>query len=238
MLPKYIIFDWDNTLADSSYIMKEAMDKTLSVLKKYGADIKENLPNYWHLSLLEVIKNPSGDLHKIGESLYFFYYQSSNIRNIKLFSGVVDLLQYLHENNVKLYVISNKRNYFLYREIMHLGISQFFERIHGVGDSVYFKPSREVVFHTLGKEVPGHHIVFVGDSYVDLMCAQSCQCEFILVNHYKNNKSDSNQNIFSNIIINTQEKLVDSTKITEVDSFHVLLSRIKNLVDPHERVFV
>ncbi len=230
MLPKHIIFDWDDTLADSSLAMKDVMDKTLLILEKYGAQIEREHRNYWNLSLCEVVKNLPLYLKKIGEVLYFYYYQKIDLKNIKLFTNSIILLKYLKKKNVKLYIISNKKSYILHKEVTYLKVSKFFERIHGSGDSEHSKPSKEVILNILGDKKPRSSVFFVGDSHADWMSAKLYKCKFILLNHYKNARKEK-RHFFDLNLLNANDK----NKIVELNSLNSLLEYIKQLDIPYKR---
>jgi phosphoglycolate phosphatase len=85
------------------------------------------------------------------------------------------VLELLHTKPVYVGVVSNKRGINLRKEIEHLGWNGYFDSIVGADDAKRDKPHPDPVHLALKESglVPGPHVWFVGDSEIDLECAQA-----------------------------------------------------------------
>lgn len=175
---KYIVFDLDGTLLDTLKDLNEACNYALT---KY---------NYPTVTLLEtksfigngiknlILKSLKGNVEKLDivfEAFVEYYFNNYNVYT-KPYDGVLDLLNYLKKNNVRLAVVSNKNQYCLER-LCEEHFKDFFEIIIGDSNKVTRKPS------TMGLELVCkkfdcklNDLVYIGDSGVDYETVKNANC--------------------------------------------------------------
>ncbi len=181
--PQALIFDWDNTLVDSWGAIAEAMNYTRKAF---------NLP-LW--SLDEVRANCTRAARDsfpewFGEKwkkAYDIYYQGFDEvrrkRKITPLAGAVELLQWLKQEGLPTFVVSNKRGDYLRIEADKLNWQEYFVAIVGAQDAPRDKPHRDHVDHALDKGgiAASEAVWFVGDSETDMLCARNAGCTPILI---------------------------------------------------------
>ena len=180
--PKMILFDWDNTLMDTTPVLFKAF----CAMRKYY-----NLPEYsmeeyqarTGLSLRETFPDLFGQRWEEAKQVYLQAYQENHLSLLTPFDKAYELITYAYEKIGKLGVVSNKTNFILQEEIDHLGWGGFFYAVVGAGDADKDKPAPDPVF----KALEGTGIVyeqgalsepvwFVGDGDADMLCAKASGC--------------------------------------------------------------
>lgn len=99
----------------------------------------------------------------------FNAHEGSNSGNI--FEGAMKFLQFLKDQGIKLVIVSNEINFRLKKQLKELHVDNLFDVVLGVGDTVYFKPSKklgQIVIEKLGGKEQNPYIWMVGDSMRDL----------------------------------------------------------------------
>lgn len=186
---EYIVFDWDNTLADTSEQMKNLMDQTVKVLLNKGAHIKINLEwGYWNKSLDELMHFESKKLLAEGKIIYNKFMSESTDHNIKVFEGATSLLTFLKSKGKRLFVISNKEETLLHKQIKNCNLWSYFEKVSGPCPiSGISKPSAKVFSNTIGSDILPKVVLLIGDSRIDEETAKNFDCRFMYVNNQKFN---------------------------------------------------
>lgn len=178
--PKAILFDWDNTLVDTWPVIHEALHNTFTAMglepwsletvkKRVAKSMRDSFPEVFGANWEEAAK------------IYQKAYQAIQLEKIKPLPGAEDTLALLRSMNMNVAVVSNKRGVNLRKEVTHLGWDKYFYTLVGSDDSAKDKPHPEPVIHAL-KPVglsPSADCWFVGDSVIDLECAQNTGCKAI-----------------------------------------------------------
>ncbi|GHM58758.1 MAG: haloacid dehalogenase [Candidatus Mesenet longicola] len=174
-IPKAIVFDWDNTLIDSQQSVSAAINHTL---KQMGSDnLQASRHNY--VSRKEFLVNLFGDGWQEAGAIYQQYLdQQSPLKDLSLNPGVVEMLRNLTQYNLYLAIVSNKDGNNLREEVAYLGLSHYFKKVVGSGDTPEDKPSPLPLLFALEDSniKPSNEVLFVGDSITDVHCAQNANC--------------------------------------------------------------
>ncbi|GAJ45945.1 phosphoglycolate phosphatase [Holospora elegans E1] len=172
-----VFFDWDGTLVDTVFSGLSMINSFLSLKGK--SQIVEDL----------YIVSPSLSVRDAFRSLFTPDEYSEAVRDFKLFldqrvtdvlpfDGVKSLLDFLYDREVPMGIVSNQYGDVLRRQVKQLEWERYFFYISGSGDWEQDKPSALPLIETLrnsGVE-PGKSVFFVGDSLVDMVCAQHAGC--------------------------------------------------------------
>jgi phosphoglycolate phosphatase len=183
VLPKAILFDWDNTLVDSWSVIHAAMNHTLVELG-HEPWSRVEIEARARLSLRDSFPALFGAESPRAEKLFYDYFASIHLSHLVALPGAGDLLEYLAARQVYLAVVSNKRGSFLRKEAAHLGWDRYFSVLAGAGDAVRDKPALEHVELALASAEgvsAGSDVWFVGDTDIDLRCAHQASCIPVLV---------------------------------------------------------
>ena len=184
VFPKAILFDWDNTLVDSWESCFHATNAVFSHFKKKTLTIEE----YFKLTPVSVRDFYAEWLipedAKKAETLFYHTLCSNNLHTLRPFSEAQNLLRWLFGKKIYVGVVSNKEGDILRQEVSHLGWGKYFSKVIGSRDAEKDKPSPFPILKALsGSDIEASHDVwFVGDSHIDMRCAQQAGCVPIGVN--------------------------------------------------------
>ncbi|HEX9447322.1 MAG TPA: HAD family hydrolase [Dongiaceae bacterium] len=182
-LPRAILFDWDNTLVDSWAVIHAALNHTLGEMGHAiwsRADIESRVRS----SLRDSFPMLFGADWPKAEKLFYDFFGAIHLRHLTPLPGAQELLEHLSDRGIYLAVVSNKRGAFLRKEAAHLGWDRHFAVLAGAGDAARDKPAREHVDLALQAAAgvsAGPEVWFVGDTDIDLNCAQNAGCIPVLV---------------------------------------------------------
>lgn len=197
VFPDAFIFDWDNTLVDSWDAIEVAMNHTLAHLGRPSwtrAEIKKNCTRAARVSFPEWFLDRSQE----ATDVYYAKFREVQMLNLKPMPGAEKLLLWLHERGIPNFVVSNKKNVFLHDEVKTIGFAKYFIAVAGSLDAPIDKPAREHVDFVLQKGGLRAHkdIWFVGDSPIDVLCAQNANCTPVLLGEESEAKRLSVQLVF------------------------------------------
>lgn len=124
-----------------------------------------------------------GARHQEASIFFSKTYKIAAQNNLRTFECAHNLLDMLRENEIYVAAVSNKEGHHLRSEARILNIDTFFQKMVGSQDTHADKPSPVPLLEALAPSQlePGAHIWFVGDSEVDVLCAQNAGCTPILI---------------------------------------------------------
>ncbi|MCD7952364.1 MAG: HAD-IA family hydrolase [Synergistaceae bacterium] len=166
---KAVIFDFDMTLADSSYAIHHCSNllarkfglKEISrevVLAGIGLPIEDCWRLYW------------GDFKDEWLSYYRNEFRGVEQTGIRLFPNTVASLEKLRGAGIKTGVVSNRR--FARRVLDATELTPYMDVIVGLEDVTNAKPDHEALFKAVGKlGVAAGEAVYVGDTDIDMRTA-------------------------------------------------------------------
>lgn len=179
--PKAVLFDWDNTLVDTWPVIHQALNETMRfmnheewTLEYVKANVKKSMRDSFPALF--------GDDWKKAADKYQESYRAIQLQQIKPLEGAEELLKALKKTGWYVGIVSNKKGPSLRRELDHLGWNQYFKAAIGSEDSPHDKPHPAPVQEALKDTTltSGAHVWFVGDTAIDLECAQITRCTPIL----------------------------------------------------------
>lgn len=178
--PRAILFDWDNTLADTWPIIYRSLVSTLTEMGHEAWTLEEVRAGKMgiHRSLRESFPEIFGEQWEQAREIYYRHFLSCHLAEIGALEGVEEVLKYLQTLPVYTAIVSNKTGAYLREEVEHLGWTPYFRRIVGATDAAYDKPHADPVHLALSGSgiTPGKDVWFIGDSETDLECAGNTGC--------------------------------------------------------------
>jgi phosphoglycolate phosphatase len=202
--PKGIIFDWDNTLADTWPLIQTAIDKTMIEMGKepWGLEkVRDNVHKSMRESFPEIFGN---DWVRAGE-IYKNSYRSINLEKISLLPNALELINFIDSKAILQFVVSNKIGTTLRSEIKKIGIEKKFFSLIGAQDSDADKPSiKPVELALMGSDldIKKDEIWFVGDTITDVDCANACGFTPIVYGYFSNGKEQVSKTISAEVLAN------------------------------------
>lgn len=182
---KAVLFDWDNTLAESRTPLVYAVNK---VLEEYGLPdwnvVKQRRDN--NLSFRDNFPRIFGN--KAGEAYdkYSKIYLKNVARLISTFEGGDEVLKFLRKHGVKIIIMTNKERKLLDFELPLLFEPEMFDRIVAGHEAPRDKPYGEHALYALQgivarEEINPDTVWVVGDSPQDSSCATAVQARPIRI---------------------------------------------------------
>lgn len=181
-LPKAVIFDWDNTLVDSWFLLHQAWNVTLKkmdfpewslleVKQKVKASLRDSFPTLF------------GNRWEMAREIFHGFFAEHHLEYLKPMAGAEDLLKEFHRYGCYLAVVSNKSGNLLRKESKALGWDHYFGKIIGAGDALKDKPAIDPVEMALQPSgiMRDKKVWFLGDTDIDISCAVNAGCKSILI---------------------------------------------------------
>lgn len=183
--PSAVIFDWDNTLVDNWGTIAEALNTALvadgqqpwtldEVKQRAMRALRESFPVWF------------GDRWEKARERFYEKFLAIHLEYLQPLPNAKELLSDLAAADVPLFIVSNKRGDVMRREVAHLGWTERFVTCVGSFDAPKDKPHPEPVELALGKagiKTGDKSIWFVGDTYIDIECANTTGCTAILIHN-------------------------------------------------------
>ncbi len=192
LTPEWLCFDLDGTLVDS------APDITLSVnamLQQLRLDIvDEQVARSWigngaakliERALVHALgSQPSNDQLDEAKSLFFIAYEKNIAVETVVYSGCMELLNYLSNKNIPLACVTNKPRQFTPPLLEKLGMAEFFKVLMCGDDLPTQKPDPDMLLEAIrqlgGEPQTGY---MVGDSETDIASANNAGTGAIYVSY-------------------------------------------------------
>lgn len=180
--PRAILFDWDNTLVDSWATIHEALNFLMRAMGRPEWSLAETRERV-RLSLRDAFPLHFGERWEEARRIYLDRFRAIHLERLRPLPGREAMLRALAGEGIFLGVVSNKTGELLRREVARLGWSGFFGSVVGAGDAAADKPAREPVqLALMPSGVPaGEEVWFVGDTAIDMECAQNSGCVAVLL---------------------------------------------------------
>ena len=183
MKKRLVIFDMDGTLADSSLAIANAVN---FVRKRLGLPpmdpntiiAKINDP---HLNAAEYFYE-SERFEPRHEAWFAEYYSANHHRELRLYEGIVELLEWLKNTGCLLAIATNAYRRSTIETLKHLKILEYFDAVASYDDVPRGKPAPDMLWKILERlDCLPDEALFVGDGERDRMAAEAAGIEFILV---------------------------------------------------------
>lgn len=184
-----VVFDLDGTLVDSSQDITRAVNTMLTehrlpplrsaqVQPLLGEGARSLIAAVYDIIGIEV----EGARLSRDTARYLAHYAETPVRDSELYGDARPVLQSLVAEGVRLGVCTNKDQQLAVRVLHELGVGELFSVVVG-GDALSVrKPEPEHLLATArGLGVSADQVVFVGDSRIDIECAQRSGVRCVLV---------------------------------------------------------
>jgi pyrophosphatase PpaX len=180
---KIILFDLDGTLLDTNNIIINCFKTTIKQVLNRDIETSEILELFGK-DLLTQMKHFSKDHYEKLFNVYRYNYRlnKSKKNEVKLFDGVLDLLNFLKEKNYSIGIITSKGTSGAINDIKKFNIDKHTDFILAGYDVENNKPHPESIyraqkFFRCKKE----EMIMVGDSDNDILCGKNAGIKTCLV---------------------------------------------------------
>ena len=174
---KHFVFDVDGTLLDTEFAVLHSLQDTLS---NY---LNECIP----LDKLRFALGIPGEVTLLkfgiedvnGAGMFWNAKMKEYLLHIKLFDGITEMLESLHEKGLKLGIVTSKTREEFETDFVPYGVGQYFDSIICVEDSTKPKPYPDPLFAYLGRNgVSAEEVIYIGDTDYDSQCARTAGVDF------------------------------------------------------------
>ena len=169
---KVILWDWDNTLADTIEPLKEAFNATF---KNYNMPTisREQMKIFMNSAGSQLLLQlfPDFDLNEVRQ-VYLQNYQK-NVFNIQLLDGAKETVRWTKEKGFINILASNKHYLILRKEVENSGMSPFFDEICGAEQFPENKPSKVFTDSALKNYSDYTALWAIGDGVSDIKMAHN-----------------------------------------------------------------
>ncbi|MGW9019201.1 HAD family hydrolase [Priestia megaterium] len=172
-----IIFDVDGTILDTEQ----------AILKSLQKIIKEEQQKHYLLDELKFALGIPGketlrrlqikDVDRVHPKWCQAVLEFSN--EVSIFEGLKEVIHCLHQNNIKIGILTSKTKQELVDEFEPFGLSSFFSHTTCADDTEKHKPHPEPLLTCLENlEVTSKGAIYIGDSIYDMQCAKQAEVSF------------------------------------------------------------
>ena len=195
MNKKYIIWDFDGTLANTNEIIIASWQASFrnflghelpvrDIEATFGETLKDSIPNLI----------PGAEVSDVVDYYRSFQDAHHEVFNVQLFDGVREVVEEMRKRGCLIGIGTSRTAYSLNNYMRELGIEHLIDEIVTMEDVKNHKPHPETVNALLEKfgAEPGEAIM-IGDTKYDIGCAQNAGVDSVLVgwSHYVDEESMS-----------------------------------------------
>lgn len=211
---KAVLFDLDGTLLDTSEGIMDSVRYTIdtlgysplpseSLLKFVGPPIQNSLMTQIGLSSEEAQK---------GATIFRDYYKSKALFKAKVYSGIIDILEYLNKNDILIGVATYKREDYAIDLLKFFKIAEYCNVIHGADNYNQLTKADIVELCVSELGVAKEEMVLIGDTEHDAKGAKGAGIKFIAVTWGFGYKQGDSINYSHIGIVNSTDCLINLLK--------------------------
>ena len=180
------IFDLDGTLLDT---LEDLADSANYIMRSFGhpertiSEIRSFVGNGIR-KLIERSAPKDTPVEEVDRMLEQFkvYYGEHCADKTKPYDGIIELLQKLQKQGIKLAVVSNKADYAV-KALCEQYFCGYFDEAVGEREGIARKPAPDTVYEVLKNlQIDKSQAVYIGDSEVDVQTAKNAEMDCIAVN--------------------------------------------------------
>jgi HAD superfamily hydrolase (TIGR01549 family) len=124
------------------------------------------------------------ELVRLNESLHI-----SHVDQIKTFTAVTDIIKKLKSTGKHVSICTNRQTDSLQKILKNNGLESYFTHIISCTDAGHTKPDPYCLLELIQKSGhPKEEFIYFGDSKTDYEFARNAQIDFIIIDHYLNQK--------------------------------------------------
>ncbi len=182
MIPRAVLWDWDNTLVNAWSSVAEGMNAALAAFGQPVWSVEE-VRQRARRSMRDTFPEMFGADWERARDIFRAAVEQVHLQTTVLLPDADTALQAVARAERYQGVVSNKNGPFLRDEARHLQVDGYFGALVGAGDATADKPSAKPVLMALENSgiQPSKHVWFVGDTKIDMDTARAAGCTAVLV---------------------------------------------------------
>ena len=177
---KNILFDFDGTLADTAQGIVETLRESFVRLGRPVPKEEEMVATIgrplW--KAFQTLGNMTDDEAFQAVEVYRELFMKYEIPNIRMFSGVVSMLEQLAERGIRMAIVTSRDRHSLDLILQNNGIDKYFETVVTVNDQLTPKPAPDMVLALLERmDIKATETLVVGDTTFDIEMGNRAGCK-------------------------------------------------------------
>jgi phosphoglycolate phosphatase len=215
---KYFVFDLDDTLVDGRQFCGETIARVITHFEP-SADFYQIVKMHEELHGLaitdlydQILKSLGLDQKLAGKMDKMLAMdkkiQTEDIEMLKIFDGVIDILEFLKSHDKEMIMCTNRMESLLRLALKYNDIEKYFTKVISCIDKGYKKPDPKCLLDIIDETgAQKDEFIYFGDSVVDSQFAQNAGIEHIIFDQYLNDK-----NIFKKLVNMFLEEKINGEK--------------------------
>ena len=216
---KYFVFDLDDTLVDGRQFCGETIARVITYFEPKAdfyqiVKMHEELHGLAIPDLYERITKQLGIYEKLADKMDEMLamdkkIQAEDISQLKIFDGVLDILEFLKSHDKQIIMCTNRTESLLRLAMEYNDIEKYFTKIVSCLDMGHKKPDPKCLLDIIEETgADKSDFIYFGDSLVDAELSRNAGIEHIVFDQYLNDK-----NIFKKLVnMFLEEKINGETK--------------------------
>lgn len=170
---KAIIFDFDGTVADTLPICFYSFNKVFKEFDRINLSDTEIVKMFGPSEVGIILNNLKSDRKNEAVEKYYEHYTYAHSEHLKESKEILQLLNYLKEQNYLLAIVTGKSFRSLELSLNYLNLNHIFDYIVTADDVTKPKPDNEGIIKVLDKfNISEDEAIFVGDSDADVLAGK------------------------------------------------------------------
>lgn len=171
---QHVVFDWDGTLADTYPVISAAYNYTFDKLGLPRIPYDEIKCITSTLQNKDTLGHLFGQRKSEASAAYYEFIAAHHATNLETMPGTREVIDFCHAQNIKTYLITNKKTLYVAEEIEKLGFKGLFDKVITAGEYVEDKP-HPIATHAVFDDnlPPADTILVVGDGEADYNVART-----------------------------------------------------------------
>ena len=171
---KYVVFDWDGTLADTYPVISAAYNYTFDTLGLPRIPYDEVKRITSTLQNKDTLGAVFGDRKEEAAAAYYDFIGRHHAANLEAMPGAREVLDFCRGKGLKCFLITNKKTPYVAEEIEHLGFNGLFDKVVAAGEYAEDKPHPQATLAVFeGSLPPADEILVLGDGVADFQTART-----------------------------------------------------------------
>lgn len=174
MAYKYVVFDWDGTLADTYPVISAAYDYTFAKMKLPAVPYNEIKRITSTLQNKDTLGYIFGERRDEAAGYFYEYVQKFHTEKLASQPEAAELLEFCRESGIECYLITNKKTKFINEELVALEFGGYFKKVVAAGEYAEDKPHPIACRALFDNNLPpAEDVVVIGDGEADVKTAEA-----------------------------------------------------------------
>ena len=178
---KYMVFDWDGTLADTYPIINAAYAYTFEKMRLPVMSVEEIKEVTSSKQNKDIFAYIFGARSQEAKEAYYEYIEKNHCA-LKAMPYAKELLDFCLLNNIHPLLMTNKKTKYIHEEIKVLGFETYFSKLVAAGEYLQDKPHQIACEALFGGHIPPQdEIMVIGDGKADIEVAKNYNVPVIIM---------------------------------------------------------